>query len=138
MKLKTVLLILLLSRLSFGQVSFYSKLSDLALELTRQKVLYDPSYFVIKYPNGDVPSDKGVCTDVIVRAYRKLGVDLQKEIHEDMKVNFSKYPKKWQLKYPDTNIDHRRVPNLMMFFARFGSVKSTTTTAKGLVVRWGI
>ena len=76
MKLKTVLLILLLSRLSFGQVSFYSKLSDLALELTKQKVLYDPSYFVIKYPNGDVPSNKGVCTDVIVRAYRKLGVDL--------------------------------------------------------------
>ena len=138
MKLKTVLLILLLSRLSFGQASFYSKLSDSALELTKQKVLYDPSYFVIKYPNGDVPSNKGVCTDVIVRAYRKLGVDLQTEIHEDMKVNFSKYPKKWQLKYPDTNIDHRRVPNLMMFFARFGSVKSTTTTAKGLVVRWGI
>ncbi len=69
-------------------------LSEAALELTKHKVVYDPSYFSINYPNGDVPSDKGVCTDVIIRAYRKLGIDLQKEVHEDMKAHFNIYPKK--------------------------------------------
>jgi uncharacterized protein YijF (DUF1287 family) len=91
--------------------------------LIKQKVKYDPSYFRINYPNGDVPKGKGVCTDVIIRAYRKLGIDLQKEVHEDMKVNFKKYPKKWGLSSPDKNIDHRRVPNLMTFFTRYGTVK---------------
>ncbi len=91
-------------------------LSQCALELTKQNVTYDPSYFSIDYPNGDVPSNKGVCTDVVIRAYRKIGVDLQKEVHEDMKANFSVYPKIWGLKTTDKNIDHRRVPNLMTFF----------------------
>lgn len=93
-------------------------LSDCAIELTNQKVTYDPSYFSIDYPNGDVPSDKGVCTDVIIRAYRKIGIDLQQKIHEDMKANFNVYPKIWGLKTTDKNIDHRRVPNLMTFFKR--------------------
>jgi len=100
--------------------TFYEKLSDAAISLTKDKVEYDPKYFSIKYPNGDVPKDKGVCTDVVIRAYRKLGIDLQKEVHEDMKANFSKYPKTWGLKKPDTNIDHRRVPNLQVYFTRFG------------------
>lgn len=95
-----------------------TKLSESALELTKQHVTYDPSYFSIAYPNGDIPSNKGVCTDVIIRAYRKIGVDLQKEVHEDMKANFNAYPKIWGLKTTDKNIDHRRVPNLMTFFTR--------------------
>ncbi len=137
-----VLFLLFLSELAFGQTSLPAKLSDAALELTKQRVVYDPTYFVIKYPNGDVPSDKGVCTDVIVRAYRKIGIDLQKEIHEDMRANFKKYPQKWQLKSPDKNIDHRRVPNLMTFFSRFGTVKSNAINPKiylpGDVVCWNL
>lgn len=123
-----------------AQAQFAQKLSDAALSLTKDKVTYDPAYYSIKYPNGDVASDKGVCTDVIIRAYRKLGIDLQKEVHEDMKKNFSKYPKKFGLKRPDTNIDHRRVPNLMVFFAKFGQSKSIETNpalyAPGDIVTW--
>lgn len=96
-------------------------LATAALSLTQDKVQYDPDYFSIPYPMGDVPPDKGVCTDVVVRAYRKLGVDLQQLIHEDMRTHFELYPKRWGLKRPDTNIDHRRVPNLQVFFARKGS-----------------
>ena len=84
-------------------------------------VLYDSSYQALGYPNGDVPIDRGVCTDVIIRAMRSaFNFDLQKLVHEDMKMNFSKYPQKWGLKYPDKNIDHRRVPNLQTFFKRQG------------------
>jgi uncharacterized protein YijF (DUF1287 family) len=107
----------------FGQVDFFTRLADSTIVLTKQKVRYDASYFRIDYPNGDVPKDKGVCTDVVIRAYRKLGIDLQKEVHEDMKTNFDKYPKNWGLHKPDKNIDHRRVPNLMTFFTRHGSTK---------------
>jgi len=123
-----------------AQNQFSQKLSNAAMSLTKDKVTYDPAYYSIKYPNGDVAADKGVCTDVIIRAYRKLGIDLQKEVHEDMKKNFSKYPKKFGLKKPDTNIDHRRVPNLMVFFSRFGQSKSTETNAAlyapGDIVTW--
>ena len=104
-------------------------LSDAALELTQQEVSYDPSYFSIAYPNGDVPKDKGVCTDVIIRAYRKMGIDLQKEVHEDMTANFSAYPKIWGLKTTDKNIDHRRVPNLMTFFKRKNAEKEISSNA---------
>jgi uncharacterized protein YijF (DUF1287 family) len=89
-----------------AQNKFGLQLSSSALTLIDGSVKYDPAYFVLKYPNGDVPADKGVCTDVIIRAYRKLGIDLQKEVHEDMVKNFSKYPKTGGLKKPDTNIDH--------------------------------
>lgn len=123
-----------------AQNQFAQKLSDAALSLTKDRVTYDPAYYSIKYPNGDVAADKGVCTDVVIRAYRKLGIDLQKEVHEDMKKNFSKYPKKFGLKKPDTNIDHRRVPNLMVFFAKFGQSKSIDTNpalyAPGDIVTW--
>ena len=118
------------------------KLSTAALELTKDKVVYDPSYFSIDYPNGDVPKGKGVCTDVIIRAYRKLGIDLQKEVHEDMKKNFKNYPKIWGLKSTDKNIDHRRVPNLMTFFSRKGIVKSIKKNEKnfipGDIVCWNL
>jgi len=90
------------------------------------QVVYDPGYYVMDYPNGDVPADKGVCTDVIIRAYRKMGIDLQKEVHEDMIKNFKKYPDIWGLTHTDKNIDHRRVPNLMVFFTRHGTVKPIT------------
>ena len=96
------------------------KLSDAAISLTNQRVVYDPAYFSIGYPNGDVPAGRGVCTDVVIRAYRKVGIDLQKEVHEDMSAHFGKYPKIWGLKRTDRNIDHRRVPNLRIFFSRHG------------------
>jgi len=117
-------------------------LSDGALELTEQNVIYDPSYFSIDYPNGDVPSNKGVCTDVVIRAYRKIGIDLQKEVHEDMKANFSVYPKNWGLTSTDKNIDHRRVPNLMTYFKRQGAEKPISDNpedyASGDVVCWNL
>ncbi|MEL6975311.1 MAG: DUF1287 domain-containing protein [Bacteroidota bacterium] len=115
-------------------------LSDAAIMLTQQEVTYDPSYFSIEYPEGDVPSDKGVCTDVIIRAYRKLGIDLQKEVHEDMEANFQAYPNHWGLSTTDKNIDHRRVPNLMRFFKRTGAEKPISEKASdylpGDVVSW--
>ena len=98
--------------------SLAQSLSAAALALTEQKVTYDSSYFSIPYPNGDVPSDKGVCTDVVIRAYRIIGIDLQKEVHEDMIENFELSPKIWGLIKTDKNIDHRRVPNLMTFLKR--------------------
>ncbi len=91
-----------------------------AHEQTQHLVLYDSGYTRIPYPNGDVAPGKGVCADVIIRAYRSLGIDLQRLVHEDMRANFDLYPKTWGLKAPDSNIDHRRVPNLRVFFARFG------------------
>ena len=82
---------------------------------------YDPSYRALDYPKGDVPMQTGVCADVVVRALRQsLGLDLQKLVHDDMKRNFSEYPKNWGLKAPDKNIDHRRVPNLLTYFKRSG------------------
>jgi uncharacterized protein YijF (DUF1287 family) len=144
--MKKIIFILLLS-LSIANIysqtdDFAGKLSDAAISLTKVKVKYDPSYYTIPYPGGDVPADRGVCTDVIVRAYRKLGIDLQKEVHEDMKANFSKYPKKWGMKGTDKNIDHRRVPNLMTFFSRKGKVKPVTNNASdyipGDIVTWNL
>jgi len=94
-------------------------------------VTYDPAYTRIGYPGGDVPEERGVCTDVIVRAYRRgLGADLQKLVHEDMAGNFAVYPKLWGLKRPDSNIDHRRVPNLAAFFRRKGEEFRVSTDAR--------
>ena len=87
---------------------------------------YDPAYVVLEYPNGDVAEDRGVCTDVVIRAFRKLGLDLQKLVHEDMTRHFEKYPKRWGLKKPDKNIDHRRVPNLMKYFERQGKSRAVS------------
>jgi uncharacterized protein YijF (DUF1287 family) len=125
-----------------SQSAFHARLADSTLTLTKQSVVYDPTYFRIDYPNGDVPANRGVCTDVVIRAYRKVGIDLQRKVHEDMKANFSKYPKKWGLKSTDRNIDHRRVPNLMTFFGRKGISLQVTTSAKdyipGDVVCWNL
>lgn len=107
---------------SFSQDHFFKKLADSAFLLSQNKVEYDLDYYKIPYPMGDVPANKGVCTDVVIRAYRKVGIDLQREVHEDMLRNFHLYPKYWGLKTTDRNIDHRRVPNLMYFFSRKGMV----------------
>lgn len=103
--------------------TFAEKLSNAAISIIDLSVVYTPNYVGIKYPNGDVPPKTGVCTDVVIRTYRKLNIDLQKEVHEDMVSNFNLYPnlRKWGLKSTDTNIDHRRVPNLEVFFERKGN-----------------
>jgi uncharacterized protein YijF (DUF1287 family) len=144
--MKIVLINIMFLILIYGSVNaqtdFFVQLADSALVLTHQSVKYDPSYYSIEYPNGDVPADKGVCTDVVIRAYRKLGIDLQKEVHEDMLSNFDKYPKKWGSSTPDKNIDHRRVPNLMTYFKRHGIVKKITKNPKdykpGDIVCWNL
>jgi uncharacterized protein len=105
------------------------KMLESAVEQTTLTKSYDPSYTVLSYPMGDVPIEKGVCTDVVIRSMRNAGLDLQKEVHEDMAANFSVYPKKWGLKKADSNIDHRRVPNLQTYFSRKG--KSLAITDKG-------
>ncbi len=105
------------------------RLNASAIEQTTLTTTYDPAYVKLDYPNGDVPIETGVCSDVVVRAFRKAGIDLQKELHEDMTAHFAKYPKKWGAKRPDKNIDHRRVPNLMTWFDRKG--KSLPITRNG-------
>jgi uncharacterized protein len=139
--MKNILLIsLIILFSSFASDEFFLRLSAAAIELTGQHVQYDPAYVKIPYPNGDVPAGKGVCTDVIIRAYRKLGIDLQKEVHVDMKQNFSAYPAIYGLRKPDSNIDHRRVPNLMVFFDRKGQSLPVSRNAgdykPGDVVTW--
>lgn len=142
MKKALLILVILISNITAGQEVQNGTLSDAALALTEQHVTYDPSYFSISYPNGDIPSSKGVCTDVIIRAYRKLGIDLQKEVHVDMKANFNSYPNIWGLTRTDKNIDHRRVPNLMKFFERHGVVKPKSTNPSdyvpGDIVCWNL
>jgi len=126
--MRFLIILILIATVSFGDNTlvgrltkdFYLKLSNSAMELTKDNVIYDPTYFVMEYPKGDVPKSKGVCTDVVIRAYRKMGIDLQKEVHEDMVAHFNIYPKSWGRKTTDKNIDHRRVPNLMKFFSRKG------------------
>lgn len=127
----------------FGvQDNFFTELSDAAVSLTKQHVQYDPAYFVIPYPNGDIPLGKGVCTDVIIRSYRIVGIDLQKKVHEDMKQNFHLYPKHWSLTKTDKNIDHRRVPNLVKFFERRGTSLGASTDpaayVPGDMVTWDL
>lgn len=113
-----------------------------AIERTQHTVVYDPAYVQLDYPGGDVPAGTGVCTDVLVRAYRTLGIDLQKLVHEDMAAAFGEYPNNWGLTKPDANIDHRRVPNLQKFFTRHGETRPKTTDAAdyqpGDVVTWNV
>mgnify|MGYP000252259047 CR=1 FL=1 len=99
---------------------FHDRLSSAAIAIIDPSIQYDPSYRQIGYPGGDVPPGTGVCTDVVIRAYRKLGIDLQVEVHNDMLVNFHVYPHIFGLNRTDSNVDHRRVPNLMVFFKRKG------------------
>ena len=123
---------------------FLKRLVAAAVEQSRHSVRYDPSYVGIPYPGGDVPADTGVCTDVVIRAYRAVGVDLQKEVHEDMKRNFAVYPHEGPHppRRPDSNIDHRRVPNLMFFFSRRGETLKISSRAEdyapGDLVAWDL
>ncbi len=119
---------------------FEAKLSAAAIERTTHFVIYNGAYRSISYPNGDVPENVGVCTDVIIRSYRRLGIDLQKNVHEDMREHFKQYPKFWGLKKPDSNIDHRRVPNLQTYFSRHGKSLPVSNSADeyktGDLVTW--
>jgi uncharacterized protein YijF (DUF1287 family) len=123
---------------------FLKKLVAAAEERTHHAVRYDPAYVKIPYPGGDVPADTGVCTDEVIRSYRAVGIDLQKEVHEDMEKNFSAYPRKWRWlsSHTDTNIDHRRVPNLMVFLGRKGETlaisKRAEDYAPGDIVTWDL
>ncbi len=114
---------------------------DLILLGARQEVIngtrYDASYEVMSYPGGDVSSDRGACTDVVIRAFRHAGIDLQQLIHEDMRENFHFYPQKWGLNVPDTNIDHRRVPNQICFLERSGTALSHDASEEPDEWQWG-
>jgi uncharacterized protein len=146
-------LALLLHTAGFAQVqpssvaqreAFTRRLVAAADERPRPVVRYNPAYVSIPYPGGDVPENTGVCTDEIIRIYRTVGVDLQKEVHEDMQANFWSYPNhvRWMLFHTDTNIDHRRVPNLMVFFRRKGEQLAATTNPAdyfpGDLVTWDL
>ncbi|MDQ6967173.1 MAG: DUF1287 domain-containing protein [Mariprofundaceae bacterium] len=128
--------------LGCAEGNFYHRLADAAIERTTHKITYDGAYVGLKYPNGDVAPNIGVCTDVIIRSYRKVGADLQSLIHKDMVKHFSLYPSKriWGLTKTDKNIDHRRVPNQRVFFERYGKSLPVTTHADdykaGDIVSW--
>jgi uncharacterized protein YijF (DUF1287 family) len=123
---------------------FLQHLIAAAVERTHHVVRYEPAYVRIPYPGGDVPADTGVYTDEIIRSYRSVGVDLRKEVHEDMAKNFDLYLRRWRwlLSRPDSNIDHRRVPNLMVFFSRKGEVLSQSSRVEdytpGDLVTWDL
>jgi uncharacterized protein YijF (DUF1287 family) len=123
---------------------FLDKLVAAAIERTNHSVTYVSAYVHLDYPGGDVPADTGVCSDEIIRAYRAVGVDLQKEVHEDMVRNWSEYPpkSKWHQQHPDASIDHRRVPNLMVFFSRKGESLPISSRAEdyspGDIVTWDL
>jgi uncharacterized protein YijF (DUF1287 family) len=127
-----------------SHAAFLQKLSSAAVERTHHTVRYDPAYVRIPYPNGDIPADTGVCTDEVIRAYRTLGIDLQKEVHEDVLADFAAYPnqRRWLLAHADSNIDHRRVPNLMVFFSRKGQSLPVTARPEdyspGDLVTWDL
>ena len=115
---------------------------DGAVDQVGKTTGYDSSYQDLDYPNGDVPIETGVCSDVIVRAFRKASIDLQKDVHEDMKSNFAAYPTKWGLSGTDANIDHRRVPNLQTYFTRKAKSLATTGSSEtflpGDIVSWDL
>ncbi len=117
-------------------------LVEAAIERTNHEVKYESGYVKLEYPGGDVPPGTGVCTDVVVRAYRGTGIDLQKRVHEDMLAAFDEYPANWGLTKPDSNIDHRRVPNLQKFFTRHGETRPKSVDAAdyepGDVVTWNV
>jgi uncharacterized protein len=118
------------------------KLAAAALAHSGEHVTYDPAYYRIAYPDGDVAPGKGAAADVIIRCVRKIGIDLQKEVHEDMAANFKRYPGIWEAAAPDTNIDHRRVANLQRFFERKGQTLTTSRNPAdyrpGDIVVWSL
>ena len=138
-KMITILTLIIFVSTSAKASSSTDKLVAAAEAQIGQTLFYDSSYKAIAYPGGDVSLITGVCADVIIRAYRQLDIDLQKEVHEDMKANFDQYPKIWGLKRTDRNIDHRRVPNLQKFFERHGTVLAKDKDFKpGDIVTWNL
>ncbi len=137
-----LLVVMLLLPAAGNAASSGQALAAAAQERTRHSVRYDGSYVKISYPNGDVPADTGVCTDVVIRSYRALGVDLQRLVHEDMERAFDAYPSRriWGLRAADSTIDHRRVPNLQTFFRRNGRELAVSEVpsdyAAGDLVTW--
>jgi uncharacterized protein len=136
-----ILFLLLAAALSAAEM-VPKKLADAARSQIGKTISYDPAYKKLKYPQGDVPQSTGVCSDVVVRALREQGIDLQQLVHEDMTRNFSAYPNKWGLTKPDPNIDHRRVPNLMTYFQRQGLARKITKQGQdfspGDIVTWDL
>lgn len=124
-----------LSLLALAPASIHQTIAAAAASQVGVTTIYDPSYVSLRYPGGDLPPERGVCADVVIRAFRSIGVDLQREVHEDMRRNFDVYPRSWGLRAPDANIDHRRVPNLMTFFARRGK-KIAGAFEPGDAVAW--
>jgi uncharacterized protein len=122
--------------------NFGSNLAAAALAHSSESVAYDSSYYKIAYPNGDVPAAKGMAADVLIRCYRKLGIDLQQEVHQDMAEHFRLYPQLWDAPGPDTNIDHRRIANLQRFFERKGETitpsRNATEYRPGDIVVWSL
>lgn len=122
--------------------SFGDRLAAAALRHSAEDVIYDPAYYMIAYAGGDVPRNRGVAADVVVRTFRELGIDLQREVHEDMARDFRLYPQLWDASGPDPNIDHRRVPNLQRYFMRHGEVlevsRSPESYRPGDIVVWAI
>jgi len=137
-----LLLLLLIARVGMADPAddFPSRLTAAAMERLSHEVTYDGSYRRIDYPGGDVPAGVGVCTDLVVRAYRGVGIDLQRRVHEDMFVAFDAYPANWGHRRPDANIDHRRVPNLRVFLTRKGAELPASESAAdyrpGDLVTW--
>lgn len=107
--------------LAQSQPGYGVQIARSAEAMVGANIQYDPSYRGLSYPWGDVPSNTGVCADVVIRAYRAVGIDFQKRVHQDMTAHFSSYPKRWGLSRPDRNIDHRRVLNLETFLRRHGA-----------------
>ncbi len=145
--MRVLMIFLLVSALMPSQASLAGdlppdlrRLIDGAYGQVGVTVRYDPSYVSIPFPGGDVPADRGVCTDVIIRAYRSIGIDLQLLVNQDMHKAFAAYPHKWGLSHPDANIDHRRVENLAVFFTRHGEALPVSTVAQDYrpadVVTW--
>lgn len=137
---KLIVVLLLITTFSQAQQAFYIALADSANTLLKWPVVYTRDYFEIPYPNGDIPKNVGCCTDVVIRTYRKFGIDLQKEVHEDMVANFNKYPKLWNPTVINPSIDHRRVTILNKFFSRKGQTLKLSDNATdykpGDIVIW--
>jgi len=140
MRRPALLLILFAAAAATAQTTEHRAIVEGALAQVGVTRGYDPAYHVLHYPGGDLPLDRGVCTDVVIRSFRKAGLDLQRLVHEDMAAHFALYPHAWGLTRPDTNIDHRRVPNLATFFRRRGKSLGVSTKADdyapGDVVTW--
>ncbi len=125
----------LLALVLLGSAPVNDTIASAAAAQVGVTTIYDPSYVQLRYPGGDLSRKRGVCADVVIRAFRAVGIDLQREVHEDMRRNFAVYPRNWGLRTPDANIDHRRVPNLMTFFTRRGKIVNGAFDT-GDVVAW--